>query len=247
VHQRGRLYSHAGQALLVTANAATWFGGSVCKTVGDTPPASYMLSHGGSFGAGMLAGMIQTFPNYHYDFRHWGDLTIQPTMNPPNDGPTLTRFTCDKYVVGLNEPVTLTLQATDPDAAKTDSPFVDYEYLFDIMINNKSVGTVTSVDGNATYTMSFDKPHVYNLVIQVADEWTYQRCGGWRTFTVAPDSRQPVRINCGETANDLYDNANQLWLYDQYYAEGTYGMTSRGAGFGEGHCPRLPSSSWCRL
>lgn len=236
--QRKMLYSRGGHVVYLTGSRVTWGGGNDPSCMFRSfKCGSLILRDGDCLGVFLMAGGITTWPNYYYEYRQWGDLTIKPKISPPNKFPVINSYKVSKNNPVVGESITFNLSCSDSDANKSDSPYVDYELKIEYFIYGYNgekppvlVKTYNSSSANDSVTWSYDRSHRYTVRAEVIDEWLGR---AWKDVdvNVKPDSTKPLRINCGGSV-DWYDSNKYLWLYDQGYVSGTWGYEGSKTGTG---------------
>jgi hypothetical protein len=162
---------------------------------------------------------------------YWGDLSLRAKMSAPaNQAPVINALGADTTTPMAGSPLTATVQASDPDAAGSDSPYADFEYQVEWFLYGHSkwadgaaptfVDTSNEVSLTKSRTWAYDRAHFYSIRVDVMDEW---RARAWADLyiQVRPDPLSPLRIDCGPSSGfanlslDRTDSQGRLWLHDQ--------------------------------
>jgi hypothetical protein len=163
---------------------------------------------------------------------YYGDMSLRLHMAPANAMPTVTTFTADKVVGVAPLAVNFAANASDPDDAITKYEWYPEGHASGRVPAKASGPTVRAL--LHTYVLL----HRYNARVEVVDSY---RARHWKDIDirVAPTPGQPLRVRCGtssvfyESSADVKDASGGLWLHEQAYADGTWGVQGKSATSGK--------------
>ena len=106
-------------------------------------------------------------------FMYYGDLSLSAKVAPTNISPVVSGLSVNTTKPATGQPVTFTVNFSDPDAAGSDSPHVDFEYQVHWYMNTYGWTKTPdySVSDDNTLTHSFNTPGSYKVRAMVMDEW----------------------------------------------------------------------------
>jgi hypothetical protein len=178
------------------------------KSYGNQVGCRARLAAGDSWGGAVL----DSYPweNYYSGNRivFYGDLSIGAMASTSNAMPAITSLVVSKSNPIVDEPVSFTISVTDPDAASSDSPYVNYDHQVEWFMSGYNAGRnnptyKTNDTQSATWTNvihSFPAAGTYTIRAEVTDEW---QARVWKERTITVTSDPPVAVDdADETLED---------------------------------------------
>jgi len=165
---------------------------TIARSLKDNDWLSEQLNAGESWGACILQLPVAPYAYFRDPgFIYYGDLSLAAKMAGTNQLPVVSSLVSDNSTLTRGQTVTFTVNFTDPDAASSDSPHVDFEHQVQWYMNGygwTKTPDYSLTNGNVL-THTYTTPGVYTVRALVMDEW---RAAAWKETTVAATEEETV-------------------------------------------------------
>ncbi len=227
-------FGYGGNNVFSVGATETMFGGGydLSQVLIDSHPYVDLFNNREWWGSMLVEGMLVDVGQFSDAFTHfYGDGSLGVKMAGANEPPAIDVFSVSTDEPVVEEPLTITLEASDPDAAASDSPYLPFEYQVDIFADGTDYGrrepdlTLTSTAATCVLSQDFAwyAPHNYTMRVEVMDEWRAR----WfvdHAVRVRNNPSAPMRINCGTYEfGDWRAADGRMWYHDQKRAGGSWG------------------------